>query len=148
MAAKSPLKTAGLAGLENLVQSMMPDMMKKLVELEQNFSLMRHDIASMHEKFAGIDQKFAALDKKLDTRANELERMIDNRVHELEIKMYDRFESTRDVINEVGSQVNGVDKKLEAYVSITRDTAGAYKDLLERVVRVEMIQNPKRKRAI
>ncbi len=73
--------------------------------------------------------------------------MIDNRVHELEIKMYVRFESTRDVINEVASRVNGVDRKLDAYVGINRDTAAAYKDLLERMVRVEMTQNPKRKRA-
>lgn len=133
MAVKNALKTAGLAGLENLVQSMIPEMMQKLAAMEKNLSEFRDE--------------FAAQNKKLDTRVNELERMIDNRVHELEIKMYDRFESTRDVINEVGSRVNGVDKKLEAYVSITRDTAGAYKDLLERVVRVEMIQNPRRKRA-
>lgn len=140
MAVKNALKTAGLAGLENLVQSMIPEMMQKLTSLEKN-------VTGIREEFAAIDQKLAALDKKFDARVNELERMIDNRVHELEIKMYDRFESTRDVINEVGSRVNGVDKKLEAYVSITRDTAGAYKDLLERVVRVEMIQNPRRKRA-
>jgi len=140
MAVKNALKTAGLAGLENLVQSMIPEMMHTLASLEKNMTAMRGE-------FASFDQRLAALDKKIETRVNELERMIDNRVHELEIKMYDRFESTRDVINEVGSRVNGVDKKLEAYVSITRDTAGAYKDLLERVVRVEMTQNPRRKRA-
>ena len=128
MAAKNTLAAAGMAGLESLVQSLMPQVIQKLEAIEKRISQLDERLSSLEKRVDSrftslekrVEARFNELEKKLDARFHELDGKLDARVHELEVKMYDRFESTRDVINEVASRVTGVDKKVDAYVSIAR----------------------------
>ncbi len=57
MAAKVALKNAGMAGLENLVQSLLPEMMQKLASFERSISAVRDDLSGMNDRFAALEKK-------------------------------------------------------------------------------------------
>ena len=75
--------------------------------------------------------------------AHELARQIDSDVHELEVKMDEKVLQTRDVFNEVSQRIGQVDARLKSYIDINHDQTAAYKGLIERVVRMETLQDAK-----
>ena len=137
MAAKNELVNAGKAGLEQLVRSMIPELVERMDALAKQ---MEH-----------LQERFGAVEKRIDSKAAELQQSFDARLHELEIKMYDRFESTRDVINEVAQRITKLDARLDAYVEIARNQASLNQNLIERLVRLETVGSspvrPSRRRA-
>ena len=136
MAAKNGLKGAGVAAAENLPQTFMPQLMQKLDGIEKQ-------IGRLDGRITQLDDRVSQLERRVDARAHELEQKIDARVHELEIKMYEKLDQTRDVINELGQRINEVDTRLRTYIDINRDQTAAYRDLIERVVRIETIHGGK-----
>jgi hypothetical protein len=81
--------------------------------------------------------------EKLDATMGSLRQ----KVVDLKRQMLDRFEQTRDVINELGQRIARVEGKLEAYVETIRGQTQTMEKWIERVVQVEMVQNVRRKKA-
>ncbi|HEY8668200.1 MAG TPA: hypothetical protein VIL86_16245 [Tepidisphaeraceae bacterium] len=74
-------------------------------------------------------------------------RNLDHKVDELRREMYDRFEQTREVINELGQRIARVEGKLDSHRSAIDRQTDKMDDWIERVVKVEMTQNARRRRA-
>jgi uncharacterized protein YdcH (DUF465 family) len=83
----------------------------------------------------------------LDARLTQIERTLDTRFHQLEQKIEDRFERLLDAINQLHDRVMRVEAKVDAYVDITRHSMANTQNLVERIVRLEMSQGGKRRRA-
>lgn len=88
-------------------------------------------------------QRLDLLESKMDRRFSETDRHLANLTQE----MQDRFEQTRDVINELGQRIARMEGKLEAYMDTMRMQTQTMEKWIERVVQVEMMQNARRKKA-
>ena len=71
-------------------------------------------------------------------------RHLDIKVDQLRQDMYDKFEQTRDVINELGQRIARVEGKLDAFSGSMDRQTQKMDQWIERLVRVEMTQNARR----
>ena len=86
------------------------------------------------------------LQRTLDAIAHDV-RSFDSRVFQVDQKIDARFDKLLDAINQLHERVVRVEAKVDAYSEPTRQQLGNTQSLLERVVRVEMTQDTKRRRA-
>jgi hypothetical protein len=83
----------------------------------------------------------------LDARIAQLERSLEARLIQMEQKIEARFGQLLNAINQLHERVVRVEATVEAYTQITRHQLGGSQDLIERLVRLEMSQSGKRRRA-
>lgn len=70
-------------------------------------------------------------------------RQLDFKVESVRQENADKFERTQDLINELGQRIARLEGKLEGIIELSRNSD----QLLERVVRLEINQSSRRKRA-
>jgi len=119
---KELTKKAGISAAESVLRSLMP-------ELLGQFDVIRQDI------------------RALRTEMQEEFRDADRRVEQLKTEMYDKFEQTRDVINELGQRVAKLHGRIDGYFETARDQSNKIDSWIERIVKVEMMQNSRRRKA-
>lgn len=93
----------------------------------------------MPELFDRIDK----LEAKLDRRFSD----IDQRLEQLKTHIADRFEQTRDVINELGQRIAKLEGRLDEHFSNLRAQNIKIDSWVERLVKVEIMQSSKRRKA-
>jgi uncharacterized membrane-anchored protein YhcB (DUF1043 family) len=93
-----------------------------------------------------LEQLLPTIVKRLDALQQEL---IDLRKHmDKKFEVVDeRFERTREVINELGLRVNSVGVKVDTFMEFVHRNATKVDIVLERLVRVEEEQKHRRRRA-
>ncbi|HVT87927.1 MAG TPA: hypothetical protein VHD56_03665 [Tepidisphaeraceae bacterium] len=84
--------------------------------------------------------------QRLDAIQGDL-RHLDMKVEQLRQDMYEKFEQTRDVINELGQRIARVEGKLEASVDSVNYQSQKMDKWIERLVKIEMTQGSRRRRA-
>jgi hypothetical protein len=72
---------------------------------------------------------------------------LDIKLDQLKQEMYDRFEQTRDVINELGQRIARVEGKLEGFINAIERQSDKMDKWIERVMKVEMLQGTRRRKA-
>ena len=120
--AKEVLTKAGVAAVERMLEPFLPQIMGRLEALQVQLADLRRDFDA---RFRDIDLRLNALGDKLD----------------------DRYEQARDLITDVGLKVNTVDTKLETFASFMKDNAAKVDDFRERLVRVEVGQGTRKRKA-
>jgi hypothetical protein len=61
--------------------------------------------------------------------------------------MYDRFEQTRDVINQLGERIARLEGRMDAFVTSVHRQSDKMDRWIERLVKVEMTQTTRKRRA-
>jgi flagellar hook-associated protein FlgK len=97
----------------------------------------------LHALMPQLLDRLERLEKKIDGGFTD----IDHRLTELKRDMDDRFEQTRDVINELAQRIAKVDGKLEAFVEMVRHQNALIEKWVERTVKVETLQQTRRRKA-
>lgn len=119
---KTLVKKAGVAAAEQALRSMMPELQQFLQNIDDRIVRLE---TKMEHRFAQMDQRFDELKREVDVK----------------------FEQTRDLINELGLKINTVGTRLEAYTDFTKTNSVKLDVWLERLVKVEMNQAVRRRRA-
>lgn len=122
---KQLMKSVGLSAIEKTLQALLPDLIQKLTSLQTDIRDLRRDVDL---KFAKVDLQFAKVDEQF---AN----------------VHDQFDRTQSLINELGLRINTVDTRVVDFKELVRDTSSKMDDFRERLVRVEISQAGRRKRA-
>lgn len=120
--AKEMTKKAGISAAESVLRSLMPELLGQLDAIRQDLRAMRSE---MQEEFRDVDR----------------------RIEQLKSEMYDKFEQSRDVVNEVGQRVAKLDGRIDGYFETARNQNNKIDGWIERIVKVEMMQNSKRRKA-
>jgi chaperonin cofactor prefoldin len=115
-------KKAGSAAIERTIESLMPELFRRLDRIDERFS-------RIEERFAGFDRELHGLRQHID----------------------DRFEQQRDVINELGQRMAHVEGRLNEVIrSMDRQSerldkqTGKMDQWIERLVRLETTQGVRR----
>jgi predicted ArsR family transcriptional regulator len=90
---KQLAKAAGMAAVEKTLQSLLPDLLKKIESLGDDMRDLRRE---MDRRFQAINAQFEKIDERFE-------------------RTTDQFERTQALINELGLRVITVDTKLEAF---------------------------------
>jgi acetolactate synthase small subunit len=127
--AKEIATKAGVSAAESLLRSFMPELISRLERIEKRFD--------------AVDKRFEAVDKRFD----DLSRIVEGLWLEFKEDLHAKFDQIRDVINEVGGRVLEVRTRLESYVEMTRSQSSRIDNLIERVVKVEVMQGSRKRKA-
>lgn len=119
---KEMTKKAGLSAAEGVLRSLMPELLQQLDALRQDIRGLRTE---MHDEFRDVDR----------------------RLEQLKTDMYDKFEQTRDVINEVGQRISKLEGRIDGYFQTARNQNNKIDGWIERIVKVEMMQSSRRRKA-
>ncbi len=120
--AKELATKAGVSAAESLLRSFMPELFSRLERIERRFDT-------------------------IEKRLEDLGRIIEGLRIEFKEELYAKTEQTRDVINEVGGRVLEVRTRVDSYIEIAGSQSSRVDNLIERVVKVEMMQSSKRRKA-
>jgi uncharacterized coiled-coil DUF342 family protein len=120
--AKELTKMAGTSAAEGVLRSLMPELLGQLDAIRQDIRSMRSE---MQEGFRDVDR----------------------RIEQLKSEMYDKFEQTRDVVNEVGQRVAKLEGRIDSYFETARNPNNKIDGWTERIVKVETMQNSRRRKA-
>ncbi|HSH95659.1 MAG TPA: hypothetical protein VK968_16055 [Roseimicrobium sp.] len=115
---KEVAKKAASAAMESTLLSLLPS-------IQENLSALRSDIKAMRGDVDRVDAKIEGLQEQ----------------------MLDRFERTRDTINELGQRIARVEGKLDAFFETLKSQSGRMDNWLERLVKVEVASPSRRKKA-
>ncbi len=96
---------------------------------------------------AATEAALQAAQPDLQERLERIENDLDGRFTQLEEKLDLRFNQLLDAVNQLHERIMRVEMKVEAYVDLTKQQLGSNQQLVEGIVRLEMTQGHKRKRA-
>src|SRR5437868_13088561 len=113
--AKELTKKAGISAAESVLRSLMPELLGQLDAIRQDIRGMRSE---MQEEFRDMDR----------------------RIEQLKTEMYDKFEQSRDVVNEVGQRIAKLDGRIDGYVETARNRHNKIDGWIERMLKAEMMQ--------
>jgi hypothetical protein len=120
--AKELIKAAGKAALESTLQQLLPTLLKRFDELQQQMTnLVKH----VDEKFERTNEEISKLRRDADVK----------------------FERTQEVINELGLRINTTATKVDTFLEFVRRDSAKVDMYMERLVRVEEEQKHRRRRA-
>jgi ABC-type phosphate transport system auxiliary subunit len=74
-------------------------------------------------------------------------RQVDAKVDQLRQEMYDKFEQSRDLSNELGQRIARMEGKLDAFTAAVHRQSSKMDEWIERLVRVEMTRPARRRKA-
>ena len=120
--AKELTKKAGISAAEGVLRSLMPELLGQLDVIRQDIRGLRSEV---HEGFREMDRRF----------------------EQLKSEMYDKFEQSRDVVNEVGQRIAKLEGRIEGYFETARNQNNKIDGWIERIVKVEMMQNSRGRKA-
>ena len=113
--AKETMKAIVIAAAETALKALMP-------HLQDTLSSVRDEVRTLRERIETVEAK-------LGTRIDESEDKIELKIDALRQEMFDRFEATRDTINELAQRISRVDGALEAYSRIVQSAFPAPRPL-------------------
>jgi chromosome segregation ATPase len=120
--AKETMKAIGIAAAETALKALMPHLQDTLSSVRDEVRAMRDRIDSVESKLGAkiesVESKLGAKIDSIEGRIRESEDKIEIKIDALRQEMFDRFEATRDTINELGLRISRVDGALEAYARI------------------------------
>jgi uncharacterized coiled-coil DUF342 family protein len=119
---KELTKKAGISAAEGVLRSLMPELLGQMDAIRQDIRAMRME---MQEEFRDVDR----------------------RVEQLKTEMYDKFEQSRDVINEVGQRIARLEGRIQGYFETARNQNNKIDGWIERIVKVETLQSSRRRKA-
>src|SRR4051812_30608463 len=93
-----------------------------------------------------LESMMPQLIQRLDAIQNDI-RHLDTKVDSLRDEMYDRFDQQRDVINELGQRMARVEGQLELFNNTVERQSNKMDQWIERLVKIEMTQGSRRRRA-
>src|SRR5262245_35991042 len=131
--AKELVKKAGVAAGEMILQSLIPQLFERLDRME----------AKMDQHFAQIAQRFELIDQ----RFSDIDRRLDQQRLEFKEELRDTAERMVSVMSELGQPIARVEGKLELCIDTMRERNALTESLIERVVKVEVLQNTRRRKA-
>jgi chromosome segregation ATPase len=133
--AKEIATKAGVAAAESLLRSFMPELLSRLDRIEKRFDV-------VDKRFETVDKRFEAMDKRFE----DLSRVVEGLRLEFKEDLHTKFDQLRDVINEVGTRVSEVRTRVDSYVEMTKSQSNRIDNLIERVVRVEVMQGSRKRK--
>lgn len=123
---KELAKKAGLGAVETTLKALMPELFERLDKLESR-----------------LDSRFEAMEAKFEKRFEKLE----TKVEDLRNQMLDKFESTRDLINEVAQRIHAVGAMAEVYKRESDKLESRLDNLIERTGFLQGTMSQKRRKA-
>jgi len=115
---KELVKRAGIAGIEELLQTFLPGITSRLDSIQEQ-------VADVRKEVGDVRREVIELRKDMDAK----------------------FERTQEVINELGIRINTVGTRLDTYFEFARRDSAKMDTWLERLVRVEEAQKSRSRRA-
>jgi hypothetical protein len=140
-------KKAGLKATESVLRSLMPELDAKVNALQTRIDELESSLAKK------IEVMFDRQERRLEAIANQLIERLESKADRTEEKLQAllrlsdekaeaRFVHVEKVVNDVGSRVTRLEGMLQAYTEQSTRAAASYGELLERIVRVEVAQEP------
>jgi hypothetical protein len=120
--AKELATKAGVSATETLLRSFMPELVSRLERIEKRFDT-------------------------VEKRFDDLSRIVEGLRLEFKEDLHTKFDQARDVINEVGARVLEVRIRVDSYIEMTRSQSNRIDNLIERVVKVEVMQGSRKRKA-
>jgi hypothetical protein len=96
---------------------------------------------------SALETTIRSLLPKMSTQLDRIEndlRLMDVKIDSLRQEMYDRFEQTRDVINELGQRMSRVEGQLDLVVKTADRQSTKMDQWIERLVRLEMTRGARK----
>jgi CII-binding regulator of phage lambda lysogenization HflD len=130
---KEIAKQAGLSAAEGMLQALLPQLLQRLDSIE----------AKMDRRFSDLEKRI----NQMDQRLHELDQKVESLRVELKDELNNKTDILRDVINELGQRISRFEGKVEVLASSIQHSDRRMETWIERTVRIEMNQSPRRRRA-
>jgi len=101
----------------------------------------------LRDAMPSLQVALGAIERRLDDVGQQIFKL-DAKVDNLRQEMYDKFEQTRETINELGQRIARLEGGLDRAVHAMDRQSDKLDQWIERLVKVEMTQNGRRKRAV
>lgn len=130
---KELAKKAGLGAVETTLKALMPELFERLDKLESR-----------------LDDRFEAMESRIEKRFEKVDDRFEKmtlEMRDLRNEMLEKFESTRDLINEVAQRIHAVGAMAEVYKRESDKLESRLDNLIERTGFLQGTMSQKRRKA-